>query len=96
MNRRELIDEVQGKLPEGTTKTQVDEFITAFTETVESAVTTEGKVQLVGFGTFERKEIKGREGISHLQGEDKAWKTEDSYGVKFKVGKAFENKVNGK
>ncbi|MDE6063655.1 MAG: HU family DNA-binding protein, partial [Lachnospiraceae bacterium] len=51
-----------------------------------------GKVQLVGFGTFEISEIKARDGRNPQNGEP--MKIAASKAPKFKAGKALKDAVN--
>ena len=53
-----------------------------------------GKIQLVGFGTFEVSERAAREGRNPQTGE--TMKIEASKAPKFKAGKALKDMVNGK
>ena len=60
MNKGELIDQVADKA--SVTKKQADAVITAALESIVEAVSDGDKVTLVGFGSFERRERKAREG----------------------------------
>lgn len=60
MNKGELIDQVADKA--SVTKKQADAVITAALESIVEAVSEGDKVTLVGFGSFERRERKAREG----------------------------------
>ncbi|MBD2489021.1 HU family DNA-binding protein [Aulosira sp. FACHB-615] len=60
MNKGELIDAVADKT--GITKKQADAVLTAATEAIVEAVANGDKVTLVGFGTFEPRDRKAREG----------------------------------
>ena len=53
-----------------------------------------GKIQLVGFGTFEVSERAAREGRNPHTGEN--MKIEASKAPKFKAGKALKDLVNDK
>jgi DNA-binding protein HU-beta len=100
MNRKGFVDKVQGKFnttdifPTPISKEKTDKLLTIFLESIEEVVDDEGKLQLIGFGSFEKKLVKGREGVSHLKGEEKAWKTENKYKPIFSAGKEFKDKVN--
>ena len=54
MNKTELIAAIADKA--GIAKKDADKALTAFIETVTDELKAGGKVQLVGFGTFEVKE----------------------------------------
>ena len=60
MNKTELIAAVAEKA--GLTKKDVEKVITATLETVKEVVAKGDKVQVVGFGTFEARARKEREG----------------------------------
>lgn len=46
-----------------------------------------------GLGVYERRETKGREGVSKLGGVETPWKTEDSYKPVFVANKQFKESV---
>lgn len=89
MNKGELIDEVAEKA--SVTKKQADAVITAALEAIVEAVSKGDKVTLVGFGSFERRERKAREGRNP--------KTGDKMDIPatqvpaFSAGKLFKEKV---
>ncbi|MBW4646254.1 MAG: HU family DNA-binding protein [Goleter apudmare HA4340-LM2] len=60
MNKGELVDAVAEKA--SVTKKQADAVLTAALETIIEAVSSGDKVTLVGFGSFESRERKAREG----------------------------------
>lgn len=60
MNKSELIDAVASKL-EGT-KTEAKNAIEAVLDSIKSGVENNGKVQLLGFGTFKQQTRKARVG----------------------------------
>ena len=62
MNKTELIAAIADKA--GIAKKDADKALTAFIETVTDELKAGGKVQLVGFGTFEVKERAERTGIN--------------------------------
>lgn len=74
------------------TKKDVEKVLTAFTEVVTSELKAGGKVQLVGFGTFEVSERAAREGRNPQTGEP--MKIEAAKAPKFKAGKALKDEVN--
>ena len=60
MNKGELVDAVSEKA--SVTKKQADAVLSAALETIIEAVSSGDKVTLVGFGSFESRERKAREG----------------------------------
>ena len=60
MNKSELIDAVANKAE--VTKKQAEMFISATIDTIMEAVASDDKVTLVGFGSFESRDRKAREG----------------------------------
>lgn len=62
MNKTELIAAIADKA--GIAKKDADKALAAFIETVTDELKAGGKVQLVGFGTFEVKERAARVGIN--------------------------------
>lgn len=93
MNKQELINKLHEVT--GFSKKDSEKFLTSFTEVIEDTVAIGEDVSLTGFGKFSKQEVKGREGVSKLQGVEKAWKTEDSHMPKFSAGKLFKDKVKG-
>ncbi|NJN22141.1 MAG: HU family DNA-binding protein [Leptolyngbya sp. RL_3_1] len=67
MNKGELVDKVADKAD--VTKKQADAVITAAVEAIMETVSTGDKVTLVGFGSFERRDRKEREGRNPKTGE---------------------------
>ena len=60
MNKSELIDAVANKAE--VTKKQAEMVISATIDTIMEAVASDDKVTLVGFGSFESRDRKAREG----------------------------------
>ncbi|MEL4897791.1 HU family DNA-binding protein [Crocosphaera sp. Alani8] len=60
MNKSELVDAVANKAE--VTKKQAEIVISATIETIMEAVAGDDKVTLVGFGSFESRDRKAREG----------------------------------
>ena len=90
MNKTELIAAVAEKAE--ISKKDAEKAVKAFTEVVSEELVNGGKIQLVGFGTFEVSERPAREGRNPRTGETMtiaATKT-----PKFKVGKALKDMVN--
>ena len=90
MNKTELVAAVAEQAD--ITKKDADKAITAFTEVVAKELRNGGKIQLVGFGTFEVSERAEREGRNPQTGE--TMKIAASKAPKFKAGKALKDAVN--
>ena len=67
MNKGELIDVIASTT--NVTKKEADAILTALVDTIVSEVSLGNKVSLVGFGSFERRERKAREGRNPKTGE---------------------------
>ena len=90
MNKTELIAAVAEKAE--ISKKDAEKAVKAFTDVVSEELVNGGKIQLVGFGTFDVSEGPAREGRNPRTGETMtiaATKT-----PKFKVGKALKDMVN--
>ena len=90
MNKTELIAAVAEKAE--ISKKDAEKAVKAFTDVVSEELVNGGKIQLVGFGTFEVSERPAREGRNPRTGETMtiaATKT-----PKFKVCKALKDMVN--
>ena len=92
MNKGELAAAIAEK--SGLTKKDALAAGDAFVEAVEEAVAAGNKVQLIGFGSFERGERAARAGRNPNTG--KAIKIPATKTVKFKAGSEFKVKVNAK
>ena len=90
MNRQELVDAIAAKA--GISKAAADAAVKAFIDTVGDELQNGGKVQLVGFGTFETSERAARTGRNPQTGA--ATKIAACTGPKFKAGKALKDQVN--
>ena len=90
MNRTELISAMSEKSE--LTKVDVEKALKAFIDTVTEELKNGGKVQLVGFGTFEVVERAERQGRNPKTGE--AITIPASKSPKFKAGKALKDIVN--
>ena len=89
MNKGELVDKVAEKTT--VTKKQADAVITAAIETIMEAVSNGDKVTLVGFGSFEPRERKAREGRNPKTGEKMTIPATKV--PAFSAGKLFKDKV---
>jgi DNA-binding protein HU-beta len=90
MNRTELIDAIAKETQ--LTKKDVEAVLKSFIDVVTGELKEGGKVQLVGFGTFEVSERAAREGRNPQTGESMEIKA--SKAPKFKAGKALKDAVN--
>ena len=92
MNRTELIDAMAKKMGDSATKKEAEAALKAFVDVVTEELKKGGKVQLVGFGTFEVSKRAAREGRNPRTGE--TMKIAESVVPKFKPGKALKDAVN--
>ncbi len=89
MNKGELVDRISQKAT--VTKKQADAVLSAAIETIMEAVSENDKVTLVGFGSFERRHRKEREGRNPKTGEKMS--IPETYVPAFSAGKLFKDKV---
>ena len=90
MNKTELIDAIAKETQ--LTKKDVEAVLKSFIDVVTGELKEGGKVQLVGFSTFEVSERAAREGRNPQTGESMEIKA--SKAPKFKAGKALKDAVN--
>ena len=90
MNKTELIAAVAEKAE--LSKKDAEKAVKAFTDVVSEELVNGGKIQLVGFGTFEVSERAAREGRYPKSGE--VMNIPASKTPKFKAGKALKDMVN--
>ena len=90
MNKTELIAAVAEKAE--LSKQDAEKAVKAFTDVVSEELVNGGKIQLVGFGTFEVSERAAREGRNPKSGE--VMNIPASKTPKFKAGKALKDMVN--
>lgn len=90
MNKTELIAAVAEKAE--LSKKEAEKAVKAFTDVVSEELVNGGKIQLVGFGTFEVSERAAREGRNPKSGE--VMNIPASKTPKFKAGKALKDMVN--
>lgn len=91
MNKTELVSAVAEKAD--LTKKEAERVINALFASIEGALASGDKVQLVGFGTFEVRDREARKGRNPQTGEEieiPATKV-----PAFKAGKALKDAVNG-
>ncbi len=89
MNKGELVDAVASKAE--VTKKQADTVISATIESIMEAVASGDKVTLVGFGSFERRHRKAREGRNPKTAEKMQIPATEV--PAFSAGKLFKEKV---
>lgn len=90
MNKVELVASMAEKAE--LTKVDAEKALKAFIDVVTEEMKNGGKVQLVGFGTFEVSERAARTGRNPQTGETIEIKA--SKAPKFKAGKALKDTVN--
>jgi DNA-binding protein HU-beta len=89
MNKGELIDAVAAKA--NVTKKQADQVLTAALETIMDAVSSADKVTLVGFGSFEPRLRKERDGRNPKT--TQTMKIPETVVPAFSAGKLFKEQV---
>ncbi len=90
MNRMELIEQIRVKT--GKKKKNIEEILTAFTETVSEELDKGEKVRLAGFGTFEVFYRTARSGRNPKTGEQIM--ISDGKIPKFRAGKRLRKHLN--
>lgn len=90
MTKADLVNAIAEKA--GLSKTDAENALKAFTDSVEEALKAGEKVSLVGFGTFSVGERAAREGQNPQTGEK--IKIAAAKVPKFKAGKALKDAVN--
>ena len=91
MNKTELIAKTQENIEIEVTKKDLGIIVDGVLKAIQNEVVAGGKVQLVGFGTFEAVERSARTGRNPLTGQ--ALEIAASKSPKFKAGKAFKDAV---
>ena len=89
MNKTELIDSLADKTDQ--TKADAAKVLDALLETIEATVAGGGKVQLIGFGTFEPQHRNARAGRNPQTGEP--LEIAEATLPKFTPGKSFKERV---
>lgn len=87
MNKVELTSTVAEKM--NITKKDAATYVDIVLDTIMETVQTHEKVSLSGFGVFEARETKAREGFTN----GVEWKTEDGFAPKFRASKAFKERL---
>ena len=90
MNKTELVAAIADKA--GIAKKDAEKALAAFVDTVAAELKADGKIQLVGFGTFEVRARAARTGKNPRTGEQ--IKIAASKNPVFKAGKALKDSVN--
>ena len=90
MNKLELIAAVAAKAE--ISKKDAEKAVKAVTDVIAEELKAGGKVQMVGFGTFEVSKRAAREGRNPQTG--KTMKIAACKAPKFKAGKALKDAVN--
>ncbi|MFV0504602.1 MAG: HU family DNA-binding protein [Lachnospirales bacterium] len=90
MNKTELVAAIAEKTD--MSKKDSEKFVKAYEEVIKEELVKGGKIQSVGFGTFEVSDRKARKGRNPSTG--KEIDIPASKSVKFKVGKALKDAVN--
>ena len=90
MNKAELVAAMAEQA--GLSKKDAEAALKAFTDVVSDELKNGGKVQLVGFGTFEVSERSARTGRNPQTGAE--MKIAASKAPKFKAGKALKDSIN--
>ena len=89
MNKQELVSAISAKA--NVTKKEADIVLTALLETIIEAVASKDKVTLVGFGSFESRERKEREGRNPKTGDKMVIPA--TWVPAFSAGKQFKERV---
>lgn len=90
MNKNEFVAAIAAK--SGMTKKDSEKALEAFMDVVTEELAGGGRIQLVGFGTFDVAERAAREGRNPQTGEPMTIPT--SKAPRFKVGKVLKDAVN--
>ncbi|KUG05082.1 dna-binding protein hbsu [hydrocarbon metagenome] len=90
MNKNGLIDAIATQLSKS--KDGTEAFINTFIDVVSAEIARGNRVQLTGFGTFERRLQTAREGRNPRTGE--SLQIPAKYHPVFKAGKAFKDLCN--
>ena len=89
MNKGELVDAISNKIH--ASKSSITEILSVTLEVIAETVASDEKVTLVGFGTFEPRDRKEREGRNPKTGENMTHPA--TVVPAFKAGKTFKEQV---
>lgn len=92
MNKGELVDAIAEQTNAIASKKVIDAVISAALNIVINTVASGDRVSLMGFGMFEARQRKGREGRNPRTGDRMI--IEPTTVPAFSAGKTFKNKVN--
>lgn len=92
MNKGELVDDIARRAD--VTKKQADAVLSAALDAIMEAVANGDKVTLVGFGSFESRDRKAREGRNPKTGDTML--IPETTVPAFSAGKSFKELVAGK
>lgn len=92
MNKAELVEAMAAKT--GLSKAATESAVKAFVEVVSEELQKGGKVQLIGFGSFETVKKAARTGRNPQTGAET--KIPACTAPKFKAGQALKDQVNSK
>lgn len=90
MNKAELVNAMATET--GVSKKDAEKVLNSFINVVSNEMANKGKVQLVGFGTFETRQRAARTGLNPQTKEE--IKIPACTAPAFKAGKALKDKVN--
>lgn len=90
MNKAELVSAIATET--GLSKRDTEKTVNSFVNVVSEELAKKGKVQLIGFGTFETRDRAARTGRNPQTGAE--LKIKASTVPAFKAGKALKDKVN--
>ncbi|BED93059.1 MAG: HU family DNA-binding protein [Candidatus Paraimprobicoccus trichonymphae] len=90
MNKADLVSKIAEK--SGLTKKDSESALTSFVEAISEALAQDDKVQIIGFGTFERRKREKRTGRDPRSGEP--IEIPASNIPAFRAGKTFKDAVN--
>jgi DNA-binding protein HU-beta len=82
MNKADLIDSILAALGKDATKRSAEDALSAVLDSIAAGIKNDGKVQIVGFGTFEVKNRPARTGRNPKTGESMSISASKSVGFK--------------
>ena len=91
MNKTELVAKTQENIDIEVSKKDLTTIVDGVIKTIQDAVISGDRVQLVGFGTFETTTRAARKGHNPATGESIS--IPESKSPKFKAGKSFKDAV---
>jgi len=91
MNKAQLVELVQKQLGKQASKAAAERAVDAVTQAISAGIRDKGEVQLVGFGTFRRRERNPRQGRNPATGA--AIQIPASKTVRFSAGKLLKEAI---